>query len=128
MRIQFLLLLALVFAAMNVLAEEKEKLMPVDTAKPGTYSFEKWKYEYKISGIGTRSEKRAGTLSYDGKLVAPDAKPNDRIKTPWGVMMQKGPGIYENGWLLKLTYDRPIDEKSGKLWPSPDERERNQKV
>jgi len=91
----------------------------VDTKASGTYVSGPWAYDYRISAIGTRSERRAGILSYGGKVLDADfARPLDRIRTPWG-MMQFRRSQYDQGWLLKLTYDRPIEMDKGRLLQPP---------
>jgi len=116
----FILPLLITICSPLTRADDQEKPQPIDTAKSAVHTSGKWKYDYTVAGLGTRSERRTGVLTYDGKPVAPQAKPKDRVKTPWGIMMQVDPGVYERGWLSKLTYDRPIDEKAGKLWNWPE--------
>jgi hypothetical protein len=96
-----------------------EKVEAVDTSKSGTYTSGKWVYEYSISAKGSRSERRSGTLTHDGKPIS-DARELDRIQTPWGMMQYFGEkGMWNSGWLLKQTYDQPIDPKKGRLLPDP---------
>lgn len=103
------------------------KIEKIDTKKSGVYTHGKWRYEYRIAAAGTRSEIRFGKLFYDGNPII--ANKFDRIKTPWGMMQYFGPArerfhchlhIGNIGWLLKRTYDSPIDMNKGKLLPSPE--------
>jgi hypothetical protein len=75
----------------------------------GRYEFatqtHKWSYEYTVSALGTRSEKRVGALQLDGKEIA--GKVGDGVRTPWG-LMQRFEAAYEVGWLLEGTYGHPI--------------------
>ncbi|MCK4626716.1 MAG: protease inhibitor I42 family protein, partial [Phycisphaerae bacterium] len=93
--------------------KEDEKPAPakIDTKKSGTYTSGKWKYQYTIRAVGTRSERRFSGLTYDGNLIA-GAKMWDRIKTPWG-MMQYYQMSYVRGWMLELTGGTPINPKKG---------------
>lgn len=70
----------------------------------------RWEYEYAVSALGTRSEKRTGALRLDEKELI--AKPGDCVMTPWG-LMQLFERAYEVGWLLEGTYSRPIDPSEG---------------
>ncbi len=98
-----------------------------DSGASCTYMSGKWKYAYLIRAKGTKSEGRSGVLTYDGKAV--EAALNDRIQTPWGMMQyfgQRGPadpGWGDSGWLVKRTYDKPIDAKKGNLLPAPGDSE-----
>jgi predicted secreted protein len=100
--------------------KEKESPAPakIDTKKSGKYTSGKWKYQYTIRAVGTRSERRFSGLIYDGNLIA-GAKMWDRIKTPWG-MMQYYQMSYVRGWMLELTGGTPINPKKGRLLPSPE--------
>ncbi len=89
----------------------------IDTKKSGTYTSGKWKYQYTIRAVGTRSERRFSGLTYDGNQIA-GAKMLDRIKTPWG-MMQYYQMFYVRGWMLELTGGMPINLEKGRLLPSP---------
>ncbi len=90
----------------------------IDTKKSGTYTSGKWKYQYTIRAVGSKSERRFSGLTYDGNLIA-GAKMFDRIKTPWG-MMQYYQMSYVRGWMLELTGGTPINPKKGRLLPSPE--------
>lgn len=70
----------------------------------------RWEYEYAVSALGTRSERRVGTLKLDGSEVA--GRPEDCVQTPWG-LMQRFEHAYEIGWLLEGTHGRPIDPSIG---------------
>ncbi|MDY7011124.1 MAG: protease inhibitor I42 family protein [Planctomycetota bacterium] len=91
----------------------------IDTRKDGTYTSGKWKYQYTISAVGTRSERRFSWLTYDGNQIA-GVEMWDRIKTPWG-MMRYYQMSYVRGWMPELTGGTPIDPKKGRLLPSPTE-------
>lgn len=107
-------------------AETPAKVKLVDTKKSGVYTSGKWRYDYTIRSAGTRSEGRHGELAFDGKPIA-GMKKLDRIDTPWGMMQHFGPRprtFGNGGWLLKTTYDHPIDPKKGKLLPSPESDEK----
>ena len=115
----------LMLTAATILAASKP--VKIDTKKSGVYTHGKWRYEYRIAAAGTRSETRYGKLFYDGNPII--ANKFDRIKTPWGMMQYFGPAretfhchlhIHNIGWLLKKTYDSPIDMNKGKLLPSPE--------
>jgi hypothetical protein len=85
-------------------------LLPVRSDTSGQYEYvtgaHAWRYEYEVSGLGSRSERRAGTLSLDGYAVA--GADRQGMRTPWG-MMQCFAGTYEQGWLLAGTYGSGID-------------------
>lgn len=116
------LTLILLFTSCAVQAQDKAASpVLVDTSKSCAYESGKWTYAYVICAKGTKSERRLGELSYDGKPI-PGAAEFDRIKTPWGVMQYFGElsrQAWNSGWLLKATYDTPIDEKKGRLLPEP---------
>jgi hypothetical protein len=102
---------------------DSERPATVDTNVSGAYESGKWKYDYTIGAKGSRSERRSGALTFDGKPIA-GAAASDRIKTPWGVMQYFGDPVadrgWNSGWLLKQTYDQPLDEKKGRMLPAPD--------
>ena len=115
----------LMLTAATILAASKP--VKIDTKKSGVYTHGKWRYEYRITAAGTRSETRYGKLFYDDNPII--ANKFDRIETPWGMMQYFGPAretfhchlhIHNIGWLLKKTYDSPIDMNKGKLLPSPE--------
>ncbi|MCK4626714.1 MAG: hypothetical protein KAV00_15480, partial [Phycisphaerae bacterium] len=99
--------------------KEKESPAPakIDTKKSGKYTSGKWKYDYRVGAVGTRSERRFSGLIYDGNHIA-GAKMFDRIKTPWG-MMQYYQMSYVRGWMLELTGGTPINPKKGRLLTLP---------
>ena len=116
-------IITLMLTAPTILATRKHaKTEKIDTKKSGVYTHGKWRYEYRITAAGTRSEIRFGKLFYDGNPII--ANKFDRIKTPWGMMQYfgqaRGKFHYNIGWLLKRTYDSPIDMNKGKLLPSPE--------
>lgn len=74
-----------------------------------------WRYREEVTALGTRSEGRHATLSY-GRMRVVGAKPGDFVDTPWGRMRWLGErieGRYESGFLLRRTYDRPLDDMTG---------------
>jgi len=91
---------------------------PIDLTQSGAVESGPWKYVYSISARGSKSERRSGELSYAGRPI-PGAVAGDRIDTPWGrvqLFPQRG---YNSGWLLRTTYDGPIDNAKGRLLPEP---------
>jgi hypothetical protein len=97
-------------------------LIPVMTKQSGKYSLTlegglEWQYEYTLSAMGTRSERRTGRLGTMAVELG-KAQPGDRISTPWGIM-QLSASEYERGWLLEKTYGRPIDNSQGQLLEVP---------
>jgi len=86
--------------------------------KPGTYSVDcddgKWIYKYVIAHRGTRSEKRRGRISINGKTVA--GRHGDVRYTPFGKLLYLDLPFY-SGWLNTLTYDSPVFDKKGELLP-----------
>ena len=110
------LILAILVAALPAPGAE-----PIDLTKPATVESGPWKYVYSIIGKGSKSERRAGELTYAGKPIS-DAVPGDRIDTPWGRMqLFSGDYMYTRGWLLMLkqTHDVRIDNAKGRLLPPP---------
>lgn len=99
-------------------AAVRPKRPTVNTKKSGTYTSGKWKYVYSIG-----AEVRHGDLAFDGKPIV-GMKKFDRIDTPWGIMQFFGPRRKwgRGGWLLKTTYDGPIDRKKARLLPDPAKR------
>jgi len=74
-----------------------------------------WRYREEVTALGTRSEGRHAALSY-GRMRVVGAKPGDFVDTPWGRMHWLGErieGRYESGFLLRGTYDRPLDDMTG---------------
>ena len=61
------------------------RLKPINPAKAGTYTSEKWRYQLQITSPGIRSEGRWGWLTYDGQKL-PRGDVNDYYNTPWGPM------------------------------------------
>lgn len=98
-------------------------LIPVLTKQSGTYSLEteggiQWRYEYAVSALSSRSERRTGLLDTTAVALA-QAQPGDRVSTPWGTL-QLFASEYERGWLLERTYGRPIDDSQGQLLEVPE--------
>lgn len=98
-------------------------LLGVSTHESGGYGFladhDPWGYRYDVEALGTRSERRGGRLTYSRGVVLGNAD-GDWIETPWGPMQWFGGGLYEHGWLLQRTYDKPIDVSGHKLPDKPD--------
>jgi len=82
---------------------------------PGEYEKNGWGYTYAITGKGTRSERRVGTLFRGGKQVAGDV--GDTQETPLGRFALFPAGTYDSGWINTRTYDRPVFDSSGNLLP-----------
>jgi hypothetical protein len=88
--------------------------------KVGTYRSEDWSYTYTVGQQGTRSESRTGILVYrDKELVG---EPGNILTTPLGRFVYfidphkiGGPGCF--GWIMTMTYNKPIWDKDGKLNP-----------
>jgi inhibitor of cysteine peptidase len=59
------------------------RLKPINPARAGVYTGEKWRYQLQITSPGTRDEGRWGWLSYDGQKL-PRGDVNDYYNTPWG--------------------------------------------
>jgi inhibitor of cysteine peptidase len=95
----------------------RQKILPLDAKKPGSYVAGLWQYDLEILASGSRRESRVGRLAYGGRQARP-AEVNDFHNTPWGpiywVGNPKGPG--DHGWL-----PRPADgvDRKGKLLPLP---------
>jgi len=64
-------------------APQPEKPEPIRLDRSHTYVWQQWKYEFKITAPGTRSEGRWGTLYFAGRQLPP-AEINDYYETPWG--------------------------------------------
>jgi len=56
---------------------------PINPARAGTYTSEKWRFQMQITSPGTKSEGRWGWLTYDGQKL-PRGEVNDYYNTPWG--------------------------------------------
>jgi inhibitor of cysteine peptidase len=59
------------------------RLKPINPARAGVYTAEKWRYQMQITSPGTHDEGRWGWLSYDGQKL-PRGDVNDYYNTPWG--------------------------------------------
>jgi predicted secreted protein/biopolymer transport protein ExbD len=76
----------------------------IDTKKDATYTSGDWKYVYRVTSKGTRSEGRAGELFYKGQAV-PDlaeGRENDHYNTPFGRLAWVGrPALpwWPKGWV-----------------------------
>jgi len=95
------------------------RVQPIDTDVSGAYTSGLWAYGYTIRQKDTRSEARVGRLVYNGRDVRGEVY--DRMVTPWGTMQFYGGawGGFEQGWLLRRTYNRPIDTTRGRLLNPP---------
>jgi hypothetical protein len=77
-----------------------------------------WWYTIRAHAMGTRSELRAGELSYRRSALAGE-KQGDFVETPWGRPRWMGrialenKTDYEQGFLLRGTGDRSLDELAG---------------
>jgi hypothetical protein len=72
--------------------------------RDGTYESGDWKYVFRITQPGTRSEGSEGTLSCRGIPVPdlPENRKGDWIQTPWGKMIwngREGDAWIPKGWL-----------------------------
>lgn len=78
-------------------------------SEPGRYEFtnehHRWSYQYGLSALGTKSERRSGVLQLDDKEVA--GKVGEGVETPWGPM-ERFEAEYEAGWLLERTHGQSI--------------------
>jgi hypothetical protein len=83
-----------------------------------TAHVEEWRYTVSASAMGTRSEQRIGQLSHGPTMLA-GQKQGDFVETPWGTMRWLGPvnvnekTDYEQGFLLRGTSDRSLDDLAG---------------
>ena len=84
-----------------------------DMRNGGTYTSGKWKYILVVRAVGTRSERRGGTLYYDGRAV-PKPQANDYYRTPWGFVFWVGERPFGNSGWMPLTRGQP-----GRLLPAP---------
>lgn len=81
---------------------------------------EEWRYTLLANAMGTRSERRIGRLSY-GRMMVVGKNQGDSADTPWGVMHWMGKvhleekTDYEQGFLLRGTFDRALDELTGNV-------------
>jgi len=100
------------------------KLLPIpDEAltRDGTWrgAVGAWKYEVIAAAMGSKSERRVGGLEHH-HLALTGVEKGDVIKTPWGAAHWMGPAdlgattLYEQGFLLLGTYDRPLDDLPGR--------------
>ena len=92
----------------------------IDPHESKEYTHGQWKYAYDVRSLGSRSERRSGVLTFDGKTVAEPKDDESRLLwTPWGPMQHFG-GRYQTGWLPLGTYDRPLAIGEGAFQPNPD--------
>jgi inhibitor of cysteine peptidase len=92
-------------------ADEVQKINP---DKSGTYTSGKWTYTLEVASGGYRTEKKLGTLSYDGQELDLKAKINDFIRTPWGPMYWVGKRLMTwgpSGW---MTMRHESETRQGK--------------
>jgi hypothetical protein len=77
-----------------------------------------WRYAVVATGMGTRSERRIGRLHF-GQTELQGRKQGDHVDTPWGRLRWMGPVHLEahtddeQGFLLRGTYDRSLDDLEG---------------
>lgn len=83
-----------------------------------TADHEPWGYAVTGAAMTSKSERRIGTLRF-GTIDVIGHKQGDHIDTPWGRLHWMGPvdlsatTDYEQGLLLRGTYDRPLDDLVG---------------
>jgi hypothetical protein len=87
--------------------------------QPGTYVMGEWTYTYAIRHKGSQSERRSGTLSRKGAIVAGEV--GDVIDTSLGRFVWLD-DAYDSGWLKTATYDKPLFDAKGRLVPDVKER------
>jgi hypothetical protein len=79
-----------------------------------------WRYASIGMGMGTRSERRIGRLHF-GQTEIWGKKQGDYVDSPWGRLRWMGPinleatTDYEQGFLLRGTYDRSLDDLDGEV-------------
>ncbi len=77
-----------------------------------------WFYSVVAGAMGSRSERRIGRLSL-GRMKLEGKKQGEAVDTPWGRMHWMGPVHvevatgYEQGFLLRGTFDRSLEEGEG---------------
>lgn len=75
-----------------------------------------WIYRVLTSAMGSKSERRIGWLTHERTLIMGHEE-GEKVSTPWGPMWWTGPidvsamTDYEQGWLLRGTFDRPLDQE-----------------
>ncbi len=92
---------------------------PVQLDKTRTYVWQQWKYDFRLSAPGTRSEGRWGRLYYAGKELPP-AETNDYYETPWGKLYWVGMPEFiwgDHGWMPRPN---PLAERQGRLLLPPE--------
>ena len=94
---------------------------PVEPAafpcKPGSYVRDDWRYDYSITSVGSRSERRVGRLFKGDEEVTGSL--GEIRETPLGQFAYFGSHVraYNSGWLNTLTNDSPVFSKCGKVLP-----------
>lgn len=77
-----------------------------------------WRYVVTAMAMGSRSERRIGSLHFSATNIVGN-KQGDYVDAPWGRLRWMGPvdlaaaTDYEQGMLLRGTYDRSLDELTG---------------
>ena len=97
---------------------EPVKVEKINTTKDGTYTAGQWKYVFEIHAKGSRSERRVGSLFFDGTALPDPPKVNDYYVTPWGRIGFVGrppSGYGANGWmpLAKGVKGRKLPDPAG---------------
>ena len=80
-------------------------------AKAEEYTHKGWKYVYEVQQKGTRSEKRVGRLSLNGKEIK--GKVGELGQEPLGIFIYFGEVGYNQGWLNTMTYDKAVFAEGG---------------
>lgn len=96
-----------------------EQREPIQLDKTRTYVWEQWKYEFRLSAAGTRSEGRFGRLYYAGKELPP-AEINDYYEAPWGKLYWVGtPKVIwgDHGWMPRPN---PVAQRQGRRLVPPE--------
>ena len=97
--------------------EPATKPAKIDADNSGQYKSGKWEYRLTIFNKGTRSERRAGQLLYDGKEVAAAEGINDHYATAWGRIYWAGNNPFgASGW---VPAGLVFDARPGKELPPP---------
>lgn len=79
-----------------------------------------WDYSIRTNAMGSRSERRAGELRHRGLVILGETQ-GDYAETPWGPVCWMGPvneeatTDYEQGFLLRGTFDRSLDDQQREL-------------
>lgn len=95
--------------------------VPVELlARAGTWTARvgSWSYAVAADQMGSKSERRIGRLRF-GPAELSGGKQGDYVDAPWGRLRWMGPvqpsvaTDYEQGFLLRGAYDRPLDALQG---------------